>query len=76
MGPGQTFVQLPASPHSIEIVTAKVEPALARATLEERYQFERLAYVVLDPKDSRPGKPVFNRTIMLKDAWAKETAKG
>ena len=64
------------NPHSLEIVTAKVEPSLARATLEERYQFERLAYVALDPKDSRPGKPVFNRTITLKDAWAKEAAKG
>ncbi len=64
------------NPHSLEIVNAKVEPALAHATIDERYQFERLAYVALDPKDSRPGKLVFNRTITLKDAWAKEAAKG
>ena len=63
------------NPHSLEIVTAKVEPSLANATTVERYQFERLAYVALDPKDSRPGALVFNRTITLKDAWAKETAK-
>ena len=63
------------NPHSLEVVTAKVEPSLAHATHDERYQFERLAYVALDPKDSRPGHLVFNRTITLKDAWAKETAK-
>ena len=64
------------NPHSLEIVNAKVEPSLAHATHDERYQFERLAYVALDPKDSRPGQPVFNRTITLKDAWAREAAKG
>ena len=64
------------NPHSLEVVTAKVEPSLAHATLDERYQFERLAYVALDPKDSCPDKLVFNRTITLKDAWAKEAAKG
>ena len=63
------------NPHSLEIVTAKVEPALSHATLDERYQFERLAYAALDPKDSKPSRLVFNRTITLKDAWAKETAK-
>ena len=63
------------NPHSLEIVTAKVEPSLANATTGERYQFERLSYVALDPKDSRPGALVFNRTITLKDAWAKESAK-
>ena len=64
------------NPHSLEVVTAKVEPSLATATNDDRFQFERLAYVALDPKDSRPGALVFNRTITLKDAWAKETAKG
>ena len=64
------------NPHSLQVVTAKVEPSLVNATLEERYQFERLAYFALDPKDSQPGALVFNRTITLKDAWAKETAKG
>ena len=62
-------------PALAEVVTAKLEPSLAHATLDDRFQFERLAYVALDPKDSQPGKLVFNRTITLKDAWAKETAK-
>jgi len=60
--------------HSLEVVTAKCEPSLRQATPELRYQFERLAYFVLD-KDSAPGKPVFNRTITLKDTWAKEKQK-
>ena len=62
------------NPHSLEVVTAKLEPSLAYAKAEERYQFERLAYFVLD-KDSRPDHLVFNRTITLKDVWAKEAKK-
>ncbi len=62
------------NPHSLEVITAKIEPSLRDAKAEERYQFERLAYFTLDP-DSKPGAPVFNRTITLKDAWAKEAAK-
>ncbi len=62
------------NPHSLEVVTAKVEPSLADAKPAERYQFERLAYFALD-KDSQPGRLVFNRTITLKDAWAKEAKK-
>ena len=59
---------------SLEIVTAKLEPSLKEAKPELRYQFERLAYFCLD-KDSSPSKPVFNRSITLKDAWAKESQK-
>jgi glutaminyl-tRNA synthetase len=62
------------NPHSLDIVTAKCEPSLKDAKPELRYQFERLAYFALD-KDSAPGKPVFNRTITLKDTWAKEAQK-
>jgi glutaminyl-tRNA synthetase len=62
------------NPHSLEIITAKVEPSLADAKTSERYQFERLAYFAVDP-DSAPGRLVFNRTITLKDAWAKEAGK-
>jgi glutaminyl-tRNA synthetase len=62
------------NPHSLEVVTAKCEPSLKEAKPEHRYQFERLAYVALD-KDSAPGKLVFNRTISLKDTWAKEAQK-
>jgi len=62
------------NPHSLEVITAKLEPSLANAKPEERYQFERLAYFTRDP-DSQPGAPIFNRTITLKDAWARESAK-
>jgi glutaminyl-tRNA synthetase len=63
------------NPHSLEVVTAKCEPSLKDAKPELRYQFERLAYFAMD-KDSMPGKLVLNRTITLKDAWAKEAQKG
>ncbi|MEO6784866.1 MAG: glutamine--tRNA ligase, partial [Chthoniobacteraceae bacterium] len=63
------------NPHSLELITAKVEPWLRDAKADTRYQFERLAYFALDP-DSAPGKPIFNRTITLKDTWAKEAQRG
>ena len=63
------------NPHSLEVITAKCEPSLKDATGELRYQFERLAYFAVD-YDSKPGQLVFNRTITLKDAWAKEAQKG
>lgn len=63
------------NPHSLEVITAKLEPSLKDAQPGERYQFERLAYFALD-KDSAPGKIVFNRTITLKDTWAREVQKG
>ncbi len=62
------------NPRSLEVVTAKCEPSLGEAKPELRYQFERLAYFALDP-DSRPNKLVFNRTITLRDTWAKEAKK-
>jgi glutaminyl-tRNA synthetase len=62
------------NPHSLEVVTAKCEPALASARPEERYQFERLGYFALD-SDSTPEKQVWNRTITLKDTWAKDAKK-
>ena len=59
------------NPNSLEIVgNAKVEPALANPSVGARYQFERIGYFCADP-DSKPGKPVFNRTVALKDTWAK-----
>jgi len=63
------------NPHSLEVITAQCESSLATASASDRYQFERLAYFALD-KDSAPGKLVFNRTITLKDNWAKEAQKG
>ncbi len=57
---------------SLEVITAKLEPALASTTVDDRVQFERLGYFALDAKDSQPGHLVFNRTITLKDTWAKK----
>jgi glutaminyl-tRNA synthetase len=62
------------NPQSLEVVTAKCERALKKARPQERYQFERLGYFVLDP-DSSTDKHVWNRTITLKDTWAKEVKK-
>jgi glutaminyl-tRNA synthetase len=63
------------NPNSLEIIAdAKVEPSLANATAGTRYQFERLGYFCVDP-DSKPRKPVFNRTVALKDAWARVEKK-
>jgi len=59
------------NPHSLEVVAAKLEPALQGAAPAQYFQFERLGYFVLDPKDAAPGRLVFNRTIPLKDTWAK-----
>ncbi len=63
------------NPHSLEVIIAKCEPSLKEAKASERYQFERLAYFALD-KDSTPDKLILNRTITLKDTWAKEAQKG
>jgi glutaminyl-tRNA synthetase len=63
------------NPASLEVISnAKSEPSLANAPIEGRYQFERLGYFCVDP-DSKPGRPVFNRTVALKDTWAKVEKK-
>jgi glutaminyl-tRNA synthetase len=59
------------NPRSLETVSARLEASLADATSAERYQFERLGYFAVDPKDYAPDRLVFNRTISLKDNWAK-----
>ena len=59
------------NPRSLEVVTARLEASLATATPDARFQFERLGYFTADPKDSAPDRLVFNRTITLKDTWAK-----
>ena len=64
------------NPNSLELLNgARIEPALADAKLEVPVQFERNGYFCLDP-DSKPAKPVFNRTIGLRDTWAKEKVAG
>ncbi|MGV3774873.1 MAG: glutamine--tRNA ligase/YqeY domain fusion protein [Verrucomicrobiales bacterium] len=60
------------NPHSVELATeAKLERSLGDAKSGTRYQFERLGYFYVDPIDFKAGKPVFNRVVTLKDAWAK-----
>ncbi len=72
--PGQDVLDN-LNPNSLEIIPdAKVEPSLASTAAGTRYQFERLGYFCVDP-DSKPGKPVFNRTVALKDAWARAEKK-
>jgi glutaminyl-tRNA synthetase len=62
------------NPKSLEVVKAMVEPVLGSAKVGETFQFERLGYFCVD-RDSTPGKPVFNRTVTLKDAWARAKAE-
>jgi glutaminyl-tRNA synthetase len=62
------------NPRSLEVITAKLEPSLKDAKPELRYQFERIGYFTLD-KESSAQKIIFNRTITLKDTWAKEAQK-
>ena len=64
------------NPHSLEVVQGWVEPCVRDAPPETRYQFERLGYFCTDRHDHRPGdRLVFNRTVSLKDSWAKERAQ-
>ena len=60
------------NPASKRVITAYVEPALALATAEERFQFERHGYFVADLEDHRAGRPVFNRTVTLRDSWTRK----
>ena len=67
---GESFLSN-LNPNSLQILNgAKLEPSLTSAGLEDRFQFERVGYFCLDP-DSTPGSLVFNRTLPLKDSWAK-----
>ncbi|HEU5452074.1 MAG TPA: glutamine--tRNA ligase/YqeY domain fusion protein [Terriglobales bacterium] len=74
VAPGQDFTAN-LNPHSLEVVTGKVEPSVAGVAPGSRFQFERLGYFCVDP-DSKPGQPVFNRTVALKDTWAKIEKRG
>ncbi len=71
---GKTFLDN-LNPDSLEVITAKVEPALRTAAVGDRYQFERNGYFCVD-KDSSADKLVFNRTVGLRDSWAKMQSKG
>ncbi len=56
---------------SKEVIKAYIEPSLKEAASGSIYQFERMGYFFADPKDSKPGAPVFNRTATLRDSWAR-----
>ncbi|HEY1270743.1 MAG TPA: glutamine--tRNA ligase/YqeY domain fusion protein, partial [Terriglobales bacterium] len=72
--PGKDFTSN-LNPHSLERLSGcRLEPSLANPPGGTRFQFERLGYFCVDP-DSAPGKPVFNRTVALKDTWAKVEKK-
>ncbi len=70
---GRDFTEF-INPESLRVITAYGEPSLGEVKPGERFQFQRLGYFAVDP-DSRPGKPVFNRTVTLKDTWAKIKAR-
>jgi glutaminyl-tRNA synthetase len=70
-GSGDTDFLTELNPRSLEVLReCKLEPSLGDARPGDRFQFERLGYFVMDP-DSQPGAPVFNRTVTLKDSWAR-----
>ena len=70
---GKTFLDN-LNPDSMKMITAQVEPSLSSAKVYDRFQFERLGYFCVDT-DSRPGTPIFNRIVGLRDSWAKEVKK-
>jgi glutaminyl-tRNA synthetase len=59
------------NPNSKKVVTAYLEPGLAAAKPDDKFQFERHGYFVADRHDHTAGKPVFNRATTLKDTWSK-----
>ena len=72
---GQDFLSV-VNPESLVVVkNAKVEPSVAKDSAGTRYQFERTAYFVSDTIDSKPDALVFNRTVTLRDSWAKVKGK-
>ena len=71
---GKTFLDN-INPNSVTTITAVIEPALATLPPGTRVQFERNGYFCIDEKDSKPGEPVFNRIVTLRDSWAKIAAK-
>jgi len=72
---GKSFLDS-LNPHSlVTLQGCLAEPSLRRAAVGDRFQFERLGYFCVDP-DSRPGALVFNRTVSLRDTWAKIASRG
>ena len=73
---GGTFLDN-LNPNSLEVLTdCQLEPSLAEAAPGARFQFERLGYFCVDTVDSNPGAPIFNRTVSLRDTWARIERRG
>ena len=68
---GQDFVAALNPASLVTVAGAKVEPSVADVPPGTRYQFERTGYFISDPVDSKTGALVFNRTVALRDSWAK-----
>ncbi len=67
---GKDFIE-GLNPNSLKVVTAMVEPSLATAKADDKFQFERVGYFVADRIDHAPGRPVFNLAVGLRDGWGK-----
>jgi len=75
-GAGKTDFTEHINPKSLTVLNGcKLEPSLASAEPESLYQFERLGYFCADRRDSQPGRPTFNRSVTLRDQWAKIAGK-
>ena len=59
------------NPESLEVITGYVEPSLKSAGIQDKFQFQRIGYFCVD-KESKEGQPIFNRTVTLRDSWAKK----
>ena len=75
-GAGERDFLLDLNPESKRILTAYLEPALRQAAADERFQFERHGYFVVDCRESSPGTPIFNRTVTLRDSWGSGAKSG
>jgi glutaminyl-tRNA synthetase len=72
-GAGEADFRTQLNPGSLEVLEgARIEPALAAATPDQRWQFERKGYYCADSRDSKPGAPVFNLIVPLRDTWGKK----
>jgi len=67
---GKDFIES-LNPNSLKVIRAVVEPSLAAARADDKFQFERHGYFVADRADHTAGKPVFNLAVGLKDSWGK-----
>jgi glutaminyl-tRNA synthetase len=75
-GAGDRDFLLDINPDAKRVIQAQLEPALMQARAGEHFQFERHGYFIADTVDSKAGAPAFNRTVTLRDSWAKAARSG